>query len=388
MTVVENGYERPVVTGDLSNASVDRIYDVCPGLKVDGLPDRLICNDTLSDPVWGPYRKLALAYATNPDIRFKASTGGVITALSQYLLSSKQASFILHIKTSNAHPMFGERHLSFTDADVMEAMGSRYGPSAPLIDVRDVLDRGTPFAFAGKPCDIAALRNYARHDERVDKLVKFWLAPVCGGFLPPAVMAQALTGFGVMPDDVTSLRYRGYGCPGPTRIETRDGRVIEKNYVDFWGEDESSWSLPFRCKVCPDGIGESADVAAADTWPGGGPARDGQELDKGTNAVIARTKAGEELIEKAVAAGFLTVEREIGIEDLNSFQPHQVNKKYAAWARHKGLKAAGQLAPQTKRLRIAELAAKMGADFITAQSEGTQQRVRDGKTREPPPRRN
>ena len=59
---------------------------------------------------------------------------------------------MLHAKASTTTPTFGERHLSFTQADVMEAAGSRYGPTAPLIDVADVLDRGQPFAFIGKPC--------------------------------------------------------------------------------------------------------------------------------------------------------------------------------------------------------------------------------------------
>ena len=37
------------------------------------------------------------------------------------------------------------------------------------------------------------------------------------------------------------------------------GRVVELDYLDMWGEDDSAWSLPFRCKVCPDGIGEAAE---------------------------------------------------------------------------------------------------------------------------------
>ena len=44
--------------------------------------------------------------------------------------------------------------------------------------------------------------------------------------------------------------------------------------------------MPFRCKICPDAIGESADVAALDTWPGGSPKGE----DEGFNAVIARKK--------------------------------------------------------------------------------------------------
>ena len=268
------GYERPVVVGELDHSTVDRIYDTCPGTRIDGLPERLIEVDTKIDNVWGPWQRMVRTWASDPDVRFEGSTGGVLTALAQYLLASKEVDFILHAKASTAEPTFGERHLSFTDADVIEAAGSRYGPTAPLIDVGDVLDRDQPFAFIGKPCDIGALRNYARHDDRVDCLVKYWLTPVCGGFMPPPQMNDFLRDAGIEPEDVTTFRYRGRGCPGPTRIETPE-RTAELHYLDMWSEDSSKWSLPFRCKICPDGIGEAADIAAADSWPGGAPTREG-----------------------------------------------------------------------------------------------------------------
>ena len=69
--------------------------------------------------------------------------------------------------------------------------------------------RTTGDAFVGKPCDIAALRNLARWDARVDELVRYWLAPVCGGFMPPHGMDR-------FPRDREGLDrrargYRGFG---------------------------------------------------------------------------------------------------------------------------------------------------------------------------------
>ncbi|MEO2113756.1 MAG: coenzyme F420 hydrogenase/dehydrogenase beta subunit N-terminal domain-containing protein, partial [Acidimicrobiales bacterium] len=183
-----SGYEQPVVVGDLDHATVDRIYDTCPGTRIDGLPERLVAADASLDPVWGTWLRIVRAWAADPVVRHEGSTGGVLTALAGYLLASSRVEFVLHAKASTTTPTFGERHLSFTQADVMEAAGSRYGPTAPLIDVDDVLNRGQPFAFIGKPCDISALRNHARHDPRVDELVRYWLTPVCGGYFPPASM--------------------------------------------------------------------------------------------------------------------------------------------------------------------------------------------------------
>ncbi len=379
------GYERPVIVGDIDHATVDKIYDVCPGIRVEGLPQGLVDASTQHDKVWGAYRRVVRAFASDPDIRHRASTGGVLTALGMYLLQTKRVNFILQVATSKEFPTCGERHLSFSQTDVIEATGSRYGPAAPLVELDTVLDRAEPFAFIGKPCDVAAVRNYARHDKRVDELCRYQLVMVCGGYMEPKAMRRFLEEFGVPMDDLSALRYRGFGCPGPTRIETKDGRVVERNYLDFWGEDESAWSLPFRCNVCPDGIGEAADIAAADTWPGGSPTWEGQDDDLGTNAVIARTAAGLELMEAAAADGAITLESDITMRDMDNYQPHQVTKKYMAWARYAGLRAGGQLFPQTQRLRIRELALENGLAENLRQAKGTNKRVQNGRNCEPTP---
>lgn len=386
MAKTPEGAERPLIRGALDEATVDRIYDVCPGTRIEGLPEALVDPDAVVDGPWGPYLRIVRAYAADPAVRIKGSTGGVLTALALYLLDSRRAEFILHVAASRTNPTWGERHLSFDRAGVMAAAGSRYGPAAPLLDFREVLDRGRPFAFVGKPCDVAAVRNFARHDERVDELCHFKMVPVCGGFMEPLSMRKFLASLDMTERDLRAFDYRGNGCPGPTRIESRDGRVIEKNYLDMWGEDESAWSLPFRCKVCPDGIGEAADLAASDTWPGGSPTWEGQAEDKGVNGILARTRAGLELMEAAARDGAIVIEGDITARDMDDYQPHQVAKKHAVWARYLGLKTTGQLVPDVRRLRIAELAREAGVAANLREARGTRRRARQGRTREPRPR--
>ncbi|MDH3221414.1 MAG: Coenzyme F420 hydrogenase/dehydrogenase, beta subunit C-terminal domain [Gammaproteobacteria bacterium] len=380
-----NGYLQPVVEGRLDQETVDRIYAVCPGTSIEGLPERLVDADTRHDNVWGPWRRIVRAWAADPQVRFEGSTGGVLTALADYLLVSKRVDFILHVKASATEPSFGDATLSYSSADVLEAAGSRYGPAAPLVDIGEVLARGRPFAFIAKPCDVTALRNYARQDERVDRLVRYWLVMVCGGYGTPQGTVDFYRRAGIEPEQVTGLRYRGRGCPGPTRVETADGKAREFHYIDFWGEDETTWTLPFRCKICPDGIGEAADIAAADTWIGGGPNRVDSVDDPGTNALIARTRAGEELLAAAAADGALTIEYDIVPDILSVYQPHQVNKKYAVWARHQGLADAGRIVPRTERLRIEELARDLPEETREFQRKGTLKRIESGKASEPTP---
>ncbi len=108
VTKTLHGYLQPVVEGELDHATVDRIYAACPGTRVEGLPDRLIEEDTKHDNVWGPWRRMVRAWAGDPETRFEGSTGGVLTALGVYLLESRRVDFILQVKTSSSEPSFGE----------------------------------------------------------------------------------------------------------------------------------------------------------------------------------------------------------------------------------------------------------------------------------------
>jgi hypothetical protein len=70
---------------------------------------------------------------------------------------------------------------------------------------------------------------------------------------------------------------------------------------------------------------------------------------------------------------------------MNRVQPHQENKKRAVWARLQGLKNAGQVIPDTRRLRIRELYDVNNPGYNREQQQGAEERVRKGKFREDPP---
>ena len=101
--------------------------------------------------------------------------------------------------------------------------------------------------------------------------------------------------------------------------------------------------------------------------------------------MIARTAAGSELLAAAVADGALTIEYDIVPDDMSIYQPHQMHKKYAVWARHQGLGDAGRIVPRTARLRIEELARELPEDNLRYQREGARRRVEIGKATLPTP---
>ena len=125
VTKVQSGYEAPVVVAEPAAALVDRIYAVCPGLRVDGLPNDEVDADTETDLVWGPTRRIVRAWAGDENVRYQGATGGVLTALAQFLLASDSVDAILHVRAGGAEPAFGQPTLSFTETEVHAAAGSR-----------------------------------------------------------------------------------------------------------------------------------------------------------------------------------------------------------------------------------------------------------------------
>lgn len=372
------GRERPVERKTIAPQAWRRILRTCPGARVAGAAPEA-GGPAPTDRIWGPYTRVCLGFAADPEVRFRAASGGVLTALAAHLIDAGKVAFVLQVRASSRRPARTETVLSRDAAAVIGAAGSRYGPATPLAEVARALRRGEPFALVGKPCDVGALRLLAAEDRRVARHCKAMLALVCGGASEFRKTRDLLAELQVGEDEVSLLRYRGYGNPGRTRVETRDGRAFEKTYLDMW-EDESRWRVQNRCKICPDAIGEAADVAAADYWPGGSPSGE----DAGFNSIIARTAAGRELLEQAEAGGAIKIVKELTVRDMDATQPHQVRKKEAVWARLAGMRAAGHPVPEVEHLRVKEIARRRPLPALLAEARGARTRVRRGRMSEPP----
>ena len=283
MALTTAGSLRPMPVDGFTDTEEGIAVSACPGVVAEARP----FDAPRSDPVWGRYRSLAMAWAGDPDVRYRSSTGGVLSALACHALASELVSFVLHVGPDPDRPAHSSSILSESPAEVLANAGSRYGPTAPLARLADALDRDEPFAVIAKPCDLGVIHRLSHTDPRVDRRCVLRLAMVCGGQSRFSKTAELLDRFGVTEDEVTELRYRGHGNPGPTFVRTADGATHETTYLDMWA-DEAGWDLETRCKLCPDALGACADIAAADVWPGGAPTGE----DDGFNAMVVRSEVG------------------------------------------------------------------------------------------------
>ena len=294
----------------------------------------------------------------------------MLTALGMHALRTGRVDFVLHVGADPARPMRSRWVISENPESVQANTTSRYGPTAPLAGMAAALDRGQPFAIIAKPCDLGAVHALSSTDRRVDELCTVRLALVCGGQSRLSKSRAVLDEFGLDEDELALFRYRGHGNPGPTVVETLDGRSFTKTYLELW-ENEASWEVETRCKFCPDALGEAADVAAADIWPGGAPTGE----DEGFNGIIVRTAAGEDLVASAAAAGELVLGGPITPREFDDFQPHQVRKKEALAARYRGLADSGIAPIETRGLRISELGRRLDPERFERERAGTRRRA-------------
>ena len=366
MAMTPAGSLRPSPADGFTAREEALLVAACPGAVAEA---RVEAGNS-TDPVWGAYRSMARAWAGHPDVRYEGATGGVLTALGMHALHTGRVGFVLHVGADPERPMRSRWVISETPESVRANTASRYGPTAPLAGLAAALDRDEPFAVIAKPCDLGAVHALSRSDPRVDELCTLRLALVCGGQSRLSKSQAVLDEFGVGEDDVALFRYRGHGNPGPTVVETLDGRQFSKTYLELW-EDEAGWDVETRCKFCPDALGEAADVASADIWPGGAPTGE----DDGFNGIIVRTAAGEDLVASAVAAGELVLGGPITPREFDDFQPHQVRKKEALAARYQGLADSGIAPIETRGLRIEELGRRLDPERFEHERAGTRRRA-------------
>ena len=373
MDLSGDGFLRPVQSGSLPRAARAAIADVCPGVTVR----QQAAEGAQADPLWGPYLSVKQGWAENPALRRQASSGGVLSAVLHHLLASGQVKFIVQTGADPNIPYANQTRASRTGGAIFEAAGSRYAPSAPLENLEDYLARGEPFAFVGKPCDVAALRAMARRDPRINAHVRVMLSFFCAG-APSLKGAEALLAkMGAPKDEVTRFRYRGDGWPGFARADLETGEARQLSYEESWGAVLSK-HVQYRCKICPDGVGGAADIVCADAWEcdeKGYPLFGERE---GVSLVLARTDQGAKILAEAETARVVRLQ-EARVDDIAAMQPSQARRKRLIASRLAARRALLRLTPRYDGVGVRQAARMAGPSESLRSFLGSVRRLLKGE---------
>ena len=325
---------RPVVDST-GCASCRQCLEVCPAVRSDFQGTQLQTgrkSPTSFAKEWGSVVGLWEGHATDPEIRFRGSSGGALTAISAYCLEVLGMSGVLHVAQDPGDPVRNQTRLSRSRAELVSSTGSRYSPASVANGLGLVEAALGPCVVIGKPAEIAAVRNARKLRPELDRKVGVTLSFFCAESPSTQGTVALLEKLSVDRSRVSDLRYRGQGWPGhfaPTiRGESEPCRKI--TYRESWAFLQAF--RPWSVQLWPDGTGELADISCGDPWY---EQPDGQN--PGFSLVVARTERGREIIEGAMAAGYLALQP---AEDwkLVKSQSGLVAKKAAIWGRRLALR--------------------------------------------------
>ena len=298
---IENIGIRPYFTDICKSCS--ECLTICPGYSIDNnMISSPVNRDMTDNLLVGPTLSVWEGAATDDEIRFRASSGGLLTALSLYCLEKEGMELVMHTGAHPEKPWLSQTVISHNRDDLLSNVGSRYVASSPCDQLRLIEESERPCVFIGKPCDTAAISALRKRRPRLDAKLGLVLTFCCAGVPSVRGTLDLLEKLNVGRKDINQLFYRGDGWPGGLSIAGQDGRKKKLlSYMESWHFLQKYRS--FRCHLCPDGLGELCDISCGDAWH-----RYKEEAgEPGLSLAMVRTQQGQEIIKRGILAGYLAL---------------------------------------------------------------------------------
>lgn len=215
--------------------------------------------------------------------------GGATTALLKFML--REGIIEAALLTGRNGEWRPRPFIATTEADIMEAAGSKYTSAPSLAPLGPALERFQRLAFVGVPCQVAALRNLQQRKQAEYPAERVIIT--IGLFCAESFTYGQAGSHGMASFIQTEL---GMDLGGVTRFD-----IKKNNLMVFEGErvearplaeiKHLSWPI---CHACPDFTAELADLSMGAV---------GSKADE--NTVLVRSAAGRQVLEHAIQAGVL-----------------------------------------------------------------------------------
>jgi len=353
--VTHDGIRPRVDAGGCS--SCGECLKACPGYETGHGTNREVFGDRIRYvdgflreqlSAWGPVLEVWEGYAADPDLRFRGSSGGLVSALAIYCIEQEGMFGAVHTGAHAETPWLNRTVVSHTRSDFLERTGSRYSPASPCDGFREMESAPSPCVFIGKPCDVVGLRMTQKFRPELDRNVGLAIGFFCAGTPATQGLLDLMGRYNIDPEQVEEVRFRGIGWPGKftVRLKGESGPACEIPYLESWGFLQKY--RPYRCHLCPDGTGEFADIACGDPWY-----RDIPPGEKGHSLVLVRTEKGRKFLQGAIESGYAILEQADPSIILRS-QKNLLDKRGAIWGRLLAMRSFGVPVPKLEGFSLLE----------------------------------
>ena len=315
MSLDKKGFYEPLYTQNLSKSACEQLSNLCPAINIECILNR----ETSYGKVLNAYE----GWSTDDNIRRISSSGGVITSLACHLLATGTISGVLQVGVKEGEYLYNALKVSRTKEDVMSCASSRYAPALIFHNITDIFkETNDVFLFVGKPCDIMTMKKYISQNPIFTNKIALYISLVCAG-MPSYNASSNLINSANNKSEPISLKYRGDGWPGNFKVSFKDGGSFSCSYNDSWGKVLGR-DICFRCKICPDGIGQYADIVVGDAWDTVDGYPDFTEKE-GKSFILIRSHQGLRVIQDAHKKRIINLSP-LSLQNLEKMQPYQYNR--------------------------------------------------------------
>lgn len=261
---------------------------VCPqyDFTLSKIENFVFGRERKPDEVFGIYRKIALARATDKKILEKCQDGGAVTALLLFAFKNGIIDGAIVAKSELEKPFFPQPTLATTVDDILKSAGTKYFYSPNILAIKKVLEQKLgKVAFVGTPCQIRAIRKmqFAGLKKYVTPL-RLLVGLACSEcFIYDGLMKEHI--FGKLGVDLNRIK--------KVNIKGKMLLTLETETVAIPLAEAKQYARK-SCHFCEDFSSELADISV------GGLGLEGWTF------VIIRTEQGEELFSSAEKEGAIT----------------------------------------------------------------------------------
>lgn len=259
------------------------------------------------DKVIGNYVNCYTGYSIDENLRFEASSGGMVT---QILISGLERGIIdgaLVTRMKKEDPLIPEPFIARTKEEISSAMGSKYCPVPANIILKEIIKSKSSekFAVVGLPCHILGIRKGEILIPKLKEKIVLHCGIFCGSTKSFIGTDFLLKKNKIEKKDVLSIKYRGNGWPGYLQIKNKNNtkNIILSSYYYYYAGLFGMFFKNDACLSCNDYTAELADISFGDAW--GIEKKDTQ----GTSLIITRTKFAEELLNRFYLENNVSVKR-------------------------------------------------------------------------------
>jgi coenzyme F420 hydrogenase subunit beta len=315
---MRGGFQRPTFSQAPHGVSTRRqrtlFRRICPGVRVLAQKP----TNALREPNLGPVQSMWTAWSADPEFRHRGASGGVLSTLAAWAVDRGLVEEAIGA-TTGAEPRLTVPISITSREEALRSAGSRYAPCSTGAHPQAL----NPSAMTiGKPCEAYGLR---RHSELTGAGPRLILSFFCAGTPSQDATDDIVRGFGLDPRALSDLWYRGRGWPGRFTAKADSGLEESLSYSESWGARLGP-TVQWRCRTCPDGVGEASDITAGDIWESDEKGHPQFVERPGQSVLIARTTLGLSIIEQAIAEGVIVV-GPVTAEAVAAAQPYQVSRR-------------------------------------------------------------